>query len=186
MEQTSERLFLALWPEPAWQQQAHRLACSLVRNTGGRAILPGNIHLTVAFLGSVEGAQRNAVITTLERLDCPVFDFTLDQLGWWKRSRVVWLAPSSLPEPLDELYGCVNRRLPSCGLRAEQRPFRPHLSLIRKALRPPAVATAPLPALWRVKELTLVRSTTYSSGPQYAIIHRRKLLPLEPVRGERD
>ena len=109
-DQTSEtpakRLFFALWPDDALRQKLHALGeeilgnCSMrcstsaipgvVGNYRGRRIPPENLHLTLAFLGSVD-AERQACLERMAlAIRSPAFTLTLDQAGFWPRKGLLW------------------------------------------------------------------------------------------------
>jgi 2'-5' RNA ligase len=63
------------------------------------------------------------------------------------------------------------------GFKFDERPFFPHVTLLRKA-RCSQMIVQSHPMLWVVNEFVLVRSTLQPDGPHYAIVQRW------PLQGE--
>ena len=75
------------------------------------------------------------------------------------------------PEALMELVNSLNTDLQRCGYRHEKRPFRVHLTLMRKAF--PVKTLPPItPIIWTVEDFCLVRSTIQPNGANYEVIAR--------------
>ena len=56
-----ERLFFALWPDDELRQTLKHHCKPLLRHSGGRPVALDNLHITLAFLGSVDSGQRQCV-----------------------------------------------------------------------------------------------------------------------------
>lgn len=163
-----QRLFFALWPEDGLQGALARLARRIVGKRGKR-VRPENLHLTLAFLGSMTEQQRICAEAAADRIAGIAFELQLEQIGHWPRPQVVWLAPQETPEPLRDLVRQLNEGLPTCGYRPELRPYRAHLTLARKVSGHfPASQVKPL--RWPVEQFCLVQSVTHSDGVQYRVL----------------
>jgi len=57
----TRRLFFAFWPDEATREAMHHSARKAVRGSGGRPVPASNLHVTVAFLGSVAESLRPEV-----------------------------------------------------------------------------------------------------------------------------
>lgn len=166
-----ERLFLALWPDPGLQRAIERAAREAVRETGGRPVPAENLHITVLFVGSVERERRHCLEQALAaRGDLRAFTLELDRLGYWRRPRVLWLAPTHVPEALEELAAALRAAASGCGLATESRPLRPHLTLARKARRRGDAQALGEALCWPVDRYCLVRSQTLPEGARYESI----------------
>lgn len=176
-EARPRRLFFALWPEPAVQEEIRRHCKGLLRHAGGRPVAAENLHITLAFLGTTDADQQACVERAADAIALPPFTLTLDQTGHWPRPRVLWLGASEQPPALLALAEGLRRGAIGCGLRQETRPYHAHLTLARKVSRAPAdMACRPL--VWPVDRFALVASETRAEGAQYT--------PLRfwPLRGE--
>lgn len=97
---------------------------------------PGNIHLTLAFLGDVEETQIpeivDAVRSACERVE--PFDLHLEGAGAFPaltRPRVFWAGVRGEIVSLAELHTRIARALEPLGFERDRRGFKPHLTLGR-------------------------------------------------------
>ena len=167
----TRRLFFALWPDGVTREALARYEKQLGRRSGGRPVTSANLHLTLAFLGSVEAECQACLESMAGQIEAPPFELLLDQAGFWRRPRVLWLGARETPEPLRELVRQLNLGLAGCGLTPENRPFQAHITLRRKALRHPE-ATEFTPLYWPVREFVLVESQTRPEGACYQVVGR--------------
>jgi RNA 2',3'-cyclic 3'-phosphodiesterase len=151
------RLFFALRPaEPAARALA-RAAADLAPRIGGRAVPMANIHLTLAFLGDVDPARIDAARAAGDETRGAAFDLTLERLGVFRKAGVAWAGSSTVDPALAALQASLAASLQGRGFVLEERPFNPHVTLVRKARQPlpqdrfEAVA-------WRVAQFALLRS----------------------------
>jgi 2'-5' RNA ligase len=162
------RMFFALWPDDATRGSISRATRATVQASGGRPIAKERLHLTVAFLGELTDAGVSAA-RSLPPLDVGGFDLTLDVVGVWPESRVLWLAPRNPPAALLELAERLKSRLAAAGFVAEDRVYRPHVTLARRA-RPVAVDVDAVD--WPVRDLALVESFPAGRNVHYEVVGR--------------
>lgn len=178
-DQTSEtpakRLFFALWPDDALRQQLHALGGEVLGKQRGRYIPPENLHLTLAFLGSVDAARQACLEQMATVIRVPAFTLTLDQPGFWPRKETLWVGGTP-PAELLVLVQAINQGLRSCGLAPETRPFQVHLTLARnvRGLRLDR-DRAITPLAWRVGQFALVASQTLPEGARYEVLKTWRL-----------
>lgn len=100
---------------------------------GARWRRPDQLHLTLRFIGEVDGAMARDIVDALGHIEAPAFSVTLRGLGHFgdaRRPRVLWAGVD--PEPaLKRLQGKVARALQEVGLEDERRKFHPHVTLAR-------------------------------------------------------
>jgi 2'-5' RNA ligase len=167
-EIATERLFVALWPTPPVRDAIAGVADALPDATG-RFVPPVNYHLTLAFLGAVPVTAREPLLGAIRAVTLAPFELRLAELGHWPRSRVVWLGPAECPAPLRSLVERLAAALAGLGHAAPAEPFRPHVTLVRRAReRPPTAAFEPVN--WPVDGFVLVRSDTRPTGPVYTVL----------------
>lgn len=148
------RVFFALWPDDAMRGALERATRDAVQLAGGRQTAKRNYHLTVAFLGMAD-AEALAVIETVPPVQVGAFEVRLDELGHFAGARALWVGPSAVPPALAALERRLWGRLEAAGLEREERPYRPHVTLARRA-RPVDLAVEPV--IWRFERLSLVES----------------------------
>ena len=160
------RLFFALMPDDALRIALASLGRELAQRIGGRAVPAHNVHLTLAFLGEVEEARVPPLRTMLDALPRAAFALTLDRVGEWHHAGVAWIAPSVVPPALVALHARLDEALAAERYPVEARPFRPHVTLVRRRSRMlPERATTPLE--WSVRRLALVRSESVDGAVRY-------------------
>lgn len=160
------RLFFALWPSPEIQQALAKVALALKPRCGGRAIPAGNIHLTLAFLGSVERDRLPAMKALAGSIEVARFELILDRIHYWRHNRIVWAGVSRCPAAIASLVDQLQARLSGEGFRFEQRPYVPHITLLRDARRAPA-GEATTSLAWPVAGFALMESVPGRRGSAY-------------------
>jgi len=140
------------------------------KSTGGRVVATDNIHLTLLFLGSLPHERIDDLRAIGASLRADHFRLELTRAGCWKRSQVGWVAPENVPASLDLLVSQLRDLVTRACIPFDDKPFRPHVTLIRRAncgaeLAPPGIRLACL-----VDRFALVRSRTLQTGPVYSTI----------------
>ena len=162
------RLFFAIWPDDAGADRLRALAESLAPRVGGRPVPRDNIHLTLAFLGDLD--DERAAAAAAVRGEGKAFVLSLDRLGSFRKARVAWAGASRAPGELVALESQLGEALRGLGFTLEDRPFAPHVTLLRKTER--TLAAEAIEAVrWEVGEVTLVRSR----AGKYEIVKRSEL-----------
>ena len=162
------RVFFALWPDDAVRGAISRATRDAVRSSGGRPIAKERLHVTVAFLGELTAAGLGAA-RSVPPIGVGPFELTLDAVGVWPESRILWLAPPEPPPALIELEGRLWDALAQHGFRAQERSYRPHVTLARRA-KPVAAAVGPVQ--WPVRDLALVVSLPEGRRGHYEVLER--------------
>ena len=162
------RLFFALWPDDPVRTALSALAREAQAECGGRAIVPGNIHLTLFFVGPFERGRIGALESAAGSLRPGAFDLVLDRLGHWPHNRIVWAGAAHCPPPLSALAGELRAALARQGVAGEERPYVPHLTLVRDAERKPATRRI-AGCHWAVRTFALVESVPVGGGVRYEV-----------------
>jgi len=159
------RLFFALWPGAAAARELARVGEALAGLAGGKPVPPEKIHMTLAFLGSLQDEDAGRVALAAGAIRGDAVRMTIDMVGSFRGARVGWAAPSQPAPGLAILQADLAGELRDRGFALEARPFNPHATLARKILRP--VPRAPTAAIeWRSNAFTLVQST----GGRYEVL----------------
>ena len=160
------RVFFALWPNDTVRQELLRSTRTAVRRCGGRGTPPGNLHITLAFLGPLTEADL-ATVARIPPIPSTAFTVELDKLGYWSRSRVLWLGATQVPGELVQLERVLWDALVAVGFERERRPYHPHVTLARKAR---AVDTPVRCVVWPVSKLGLVESRPGARHSVYEVL----------------
>ena len=140
-------------------------------------VVADNLHLTVLFLGAVNEEQ----LPQLCQLGAKVasqqagFRVVLDQLGVFPQAKVTWIGPSQAPCQLLDLEQTLRAGVSALGLPLDERPYRPHLSLYRKARPLPPSAGPCSPITLPVSGFHLYESCSTPDGVQYCKLASWKL-----------
>ncbi|HLP98388.1 MAG TPA: RNA 2',3'-cyclic phosphodiesterase [Sideroxyarcus sp.] len=169
---TPLRLFFALWPEAkerkalaAWQPPLQELC-------GGRLMLADTLHATLVFLGEVGASRLEALCLAAQEVEFRRVGLTLTTARYWGHNHIVYAAPDALPPPLAELVHDLERSLRKHGFWFEERPYKPHVTLLRGADWTDA-PLPPMPAVhWRFDEFALVQSLRDEQGAHYEVLAR--------------
>jgi 2'-5' RNA ligase len=147
---------------------------------GARVTPPGGWHLTLAFLGQVQPEMADEVVRVGEAAvaGIPPARLRLEGAGTFpegrKAARVLWAGIGGDAEVLVRLAAALSVACKAAGLRSEERPLHPHLTLARfstpapvpsEALDLVAGAASAGPS-WEARELACYRSTL--GGPRGA------------------
>jgi len=176
------RLFFGLWPSPELATSLGALAVELSGSCGGRAVPPENLHLTLAFLGSVPGPRVNAAVAAAQRAlrtrdaaDDALF--RLEEIRYWEKAGIVHATPREASPRLLSLAHTLEASLRAAEFVLESRNFVPHVTLVRRAERAPAgvgLSGAACDA-WPEDEVRLVRST---QGPRTSVYTSLARIPI--------
>lgn len=162
------RHFFAFWPDEDTRDQLAAVAEQLPPGTG-RIVPRQNLHITLAFLGSLDRPVVKRLREGAAAIPARPFSLQLDDMGWWRKPRVIWLTATEVPAALLELAAALNDLVVSQGIRPDSRPYRPHLTVARKAGKKPAeIAWQPID--WRIDSFCLVHSNTLPEGAVYDVI----------------
>ncbi len=170
-----QRLFLALWPDAALREAIVAVTRDYLPIHAGRRVAPAKLHLTLAFLGSVDAGQQacvEAAAAAVADSKPASFVLQLDRIGFWRRPQVLWLGASQTPPALSELVARLNAALPACGYQPESRPYAAHMTLMRKLRRGPPASRLSVPVDWPVHDFALVASRTLPEGASYTVLTR--------------
>lgn len=134
-----------------------------------------NFHLTLAFLGGVPIERLVAARRAADSVSLRPFELKLDRIGYFRRARTLWVGPSQTPPQLTELFDALWLALVAEGFPREPKPFRPHLTLARKAREVQSIDSRPV--TWAVSDWVLAESNTHPDGARYTIVERWPAVP---------
>lgn len=139
-----------------------------------KAVPPENFHITLSFLGTIDENQKQAMIKCAHSLSEQLTIFShiqtlyLNKLGLFEQPKVLYLGVTEVPQWLTFLASGLQKEALSQQISQEKRPYRPHLTLYRKATTLPNVNVKPI-AL-NCLSFSLYLSENSGSGVQYTPI----------------
>lgn len=165
-----QRHFIALLPDDA----ARARLASLPLPEGAASVSPADLHLTLAFLGTLDEAGEARALGAISGLSPSQVAVRLDRLEHWTRSRV--LCATGEAGEVGPLVATLRARLREAGFELEERPFVAHVTLARKAPRgAPRLAPLAEPVGWVSTALALMASGPGAARPRYGLVGQRSL-----------
>ncbi len=163
-------LFFALWPDPAVRAELVHLQ-QTVSGQAGMVQHQDDLHVTLVFLGKVAPEMLECVRQAADGISVEPFALELTRTGYWKRPRILWCGPDQIPGPLNRLVLDLQQALTTCGFSPDKRDYRPHVTLVRKAVSVDAKALDAT-IVWRPHEFVLAGSHYDADRPRYRIMER--------------
>jgi len=156
-----------------------------LQGCGARAswVRSDNMHLTLRFFGDIENEQTDRLVELLAESckDVSPFSLRIRGVGAFPNVRkpsVVWVGAESLGVSPDTLYRAAERAARAVGLRADDKPFHPHVTLAR--IRDARTARPLMEAMehetvfdagaFDVHGMTLFSSELTPKGPIYRVV----------------
>jgi 2'-5' RNA ligase len=163
---SSKRLFFALWPNGRQRGQVQQFIEPVLPALEGRAVEPMNWHITLAFIGGFPEARIPMLQAEAAAIAVTPFCVRFDTLDYWPRPKIASLVARAVPPELQALVEQLNAVLLRAGVVVEKRRYRPHITLVRKALPfEPRQFAQPLALNW--DSLALVESISRPGGVLY-------------------
>jgi 2'-5' RNA ligase len=110
------------------------MSLSLLRGglPGARWIDVENFHITLRFIGDIDGRTADEVVDRLDRIERPEFQIALSGMGSFgsKKPHAVFAGVTPAPE-MYALQAEIERICQRLGLPADPRKFTPHVTLAR-------------------------------------------------------
>ena len=166
------RVFFALWPKQqeraalaAWQTDLHRLC-------GGRVMRADTLHATLVFLGEVAGHRLEALQLAAQEVAVEPFELCFDTARYWGHNHIVFAAPGFVPPRLLELVDALEQRLRKHHFHFDERPYKPHVTLMRNAQWSDNKLPHMEPVLWKVNDFVLLQSMYIEQGGGYKVLAR--------------
>lgn len=186
----SARTFIAVEMDESVLGSASRLIGDLAKSQADvKWVEPGNLHLTLKFLGEVPLEEIHAVCKAVGRAASGIEPFRLDLVGIGafpniSRPRTLWLGADEGQLAMAALQQSVEHGLKKLGYRPEGRKFKTHLTLGRVRRAGPGIARlAELLAqhvsfqagATVVEKVTVFASELTPEGPVYSVLSRAPL-----------
>jgi 2'-5' RNA ligase len=188
----TRRLFFALWPDEEQRAALAHAAARVVRHCVGRPVPPENLHVTLAFLGSVPELRMEELNAIGRRAaanypgDALPMTVSLETLEHWAGAQVLVVlgrrdeaqaaAPGAVALARDLVASAA-----AAGFSPDLKPFRAHVTVARKVARPPR-SNETRKVEWSFDEFALIESRTLETGPVYSVVESYVLGSAEKVR----
>jgi 2'-5' RNA ligase len=163
-----------------------------VRHSGGRPVPESNLHITLAFLGSVPehrveelAAIAGRTAANFPRAAVPLA-VSLEGFEHWAKPQILAVlgqteeadaAPKSGTTVLAQV---LVAEAAAAGFRPDLKPFRAHVTVARKVARA-ARSSEMRRMLWSFDSFALIESRTLPGGPVYSVVESFVLGSAEKV-----
>jgi 2'-5' RNA ligase len=166
------------------------LSLSLLRGglPGARWIDVENYHITLRFIGDIEGHVADDIANELDRIRRPAFTLALAGVGAFgqKKPHAVWAGVAASPD-LSALQSEIDRICQRLGVAPDPRKFMPHVTLARLRNTSPVEVANYLSARgnfsaapFRVGRFVLMSSRDSVGGGPYIVEEAWPLLGSDP------
>ena len=182
------RLFVAIELTEPVRAALAKLQSTLRPQCGGvRWVPPGNLHVTVKFLGEVPDQKVMGVTQAVERAASRAsrFSMSVAQAGCFPLRgpvRIVWAGVQETPESLTRCVEAIEEEMEVLGFARERRPFSAHITIGRVAndrsggvIREAVESSTFPPVEQEATAITLMSSTLSARGAEYAAASRAAL-----------
>ncbi|NRQ41474.1 RNA 2',3'-cyclic phosphodiesterase [Rheinheimera sp. YQF-2] len=163
-----QRLFFSLKFSTAQQQQLLPYQQQVLKLCpDAKAVDTDNLHLTLFFLSQTDSEQQQRLSSAAEQIKLSAFSLTLDALSCFAKPKILYLAPSQLPDALLQLQQRVAQCCKAEGFSDIHDSYRPHITLARHAVCAEDCYRPVPPLIFNVTEFALYCSKNSGSGVSY-------------------
>jgi len=166
------RLFFALWPDDDVRESFAKYNIKLAQQCTGKPMRASNLHITLAFLGNVAKNRLDCLLPMAKAITFKPFEMTLNHLGIFNSNKIIWAGLEEEPDALMKLATALFKGAIACDIQIDPRPFKPHLTLMRKANSLHEHELELKPVHWQVNDFCLVASVRKLDGVEYKVLNR--------------
>ncbi len=152
-------------------QEALVAAASKVLATlsSGRSVPRENLHLTLAFVGSVPHSSLPALqeIARAASGAGTRVEVSFDAIEYWRRSEILCAAANHAPGEAGAFAEALKQALVRGSFAPDLKPFRAHVTLARQVKHGPGERTL-AQVTWRFSDFALVESRSSPGGSLYS------------------
>jgi len=152
------------------------------QSTRGNFTRPENLHLTLAFIGEIQGEpieeKLKDLCTIIENIDSPPFDVPFNRTGCFTHSRkeLWWIgAEPGVLGSLKAIHSKLIRDLPDAGFPVDERPFNAHITLAREVKHLEPIVLACPEIILKVNRVSLMKSERLKGVLTYTELMGRDL-----------
>lgn len=169
----SQRLFFALLPDAAAINEIIAIQQQLPADKL-RLYSAENLHQTLVFLGEFAEPKLMDLISACNTVQIPPISMQFTTLTYWQQPKVLCLLSETVSPALSALVNALQEIVSQFDVPADNRPYRPHITLARKASE--AVSLNIQPICFSANEFVLMQSVSSENGPLYQPLYRWPLI----------
>ncbi|MGH8141665.1 MAG: RNA 2',3'-cyclic phosphodiesterase [Steroidobacteraceae bacterium] len=130
------RIFFALWGTQRFCQRLAAVAAPMLAAVPGRPVVPADWHVTLCFLGAVNEQVLASLRALAGQLEARAFALQFDGIEYWRQARVIAATAATVPQAAQDLAVALRGLARSAALSPDERPLRPHVTLMRGVSAP--------------------------------------------------
>jgi 2'-5' RNA ligase len=163
---TNKRLFFALWPSEKQRRRIHSALEPHRAGLSGKWTARDNWHVTLVFVGSFPERDIPALQAAASKVRCPPFTLRFERIDYWAGPKIMCLEAGLLPDQLAGLVRSLESAASAFGYQSEKRPYRPHMTIARRAkFFNPITLAQPVELQW--SGFALIESLSMPGGVRY-------------------
>lgn len=163
---SNKRIFFALWPDDRQRDRLRDHISPLAKLVEGQVVYRGNWHVTTAFIGDFPESGIPGLLQSAASIPFEPFRLRFDRVEFWPRPKVASLVAPTVPPELTRLVDAQHALLTDLGVTVEDRTYRPHITVVRRA-RPFETQRLAQPAVVEWSGVELVESLSQPGGASY-------------------
>lgn len=168
---SKSRLFFALVPSDELVRKIVLVGDDINKKINACNVTSKMIHMTLRYIGQTEQSVIDCLISAADSISAPAFTIHLNRTDYRRKPKVIWCEPEHIHQSLTDLVNELEKYCQQCGLPAEQKTFKPHVTLLRKAKIFETQEKINLP-VWKVNEFVLLESVSVDAGVEYRELKR--------------
>lgn len=163
---SKKRIFFALWPTEEQRRQIEAAIAPHSSALAGKWTARDNWHVTLVFIGAFPADEIPALHAAAATVCCPEIRLELERIDYWKRPKIMCLATDRVSGELLDLVGALEKAAADFGHKPENRAYKPHMTIARKARYFEPITLAP-PLELRFPAFRLIESVSMPDGVKY-------------------
>lgn len=129
-----------------------------------------NLHVTLVFLGNIDSCKQSAITQAAAKIVIRPMSLLFNRLSYWKKPAVVCLLAEQVDPAVSSLVSQLSMSARQLGIELDERPYKPHVTLLRKAKSQVDIDFNPIH--WHADSFCLVESCSTPTGVEYRVIER--------------
>lgn len=163
---STKKLFFALWPSHRQREMMRNSINPTLSVVEGSPLDRRNWHITLVFIGDFPEAKIPGLQVAVSLIEPGEIRLRFDTLSFWARPKIACLHAKTTPPELDHLVRTLQQSLIPFGYAPDERVYRPHITVARRARAFQDITLAqPLNLTWDSFEL--VESVSVRGGVEY-------------------
>ncbi len=160
------KLFFALWPSHRQRELLRDTINPVLSGIEGTTVDRRNWHVTLVFIGNFPEAHLAGLFKAMDLIDPGEIRLRFDTLTYWQSPKIACLHAKTTPPALSQLMYKLQQAVAPLGIKPEERVYRPHITVSRKA-RPfqELLLARPIELAWT--DFELVESISQRGEVQY-------------------